>query len=171
MMKLNNLCLLDLRECKISSGGLPAKVLSRLNQLEGLYMTDGIKEYGWLDELNNLSHMKELELTIFKPLEEKFVKNLDKFKILIRMDYCEFLEHASCYNVSELWENVVKECSSILAIGEEDVCSLAKKYKCIEALLVKCDALLLNDVKGMDEFVDHHLENGSLKGVKHLYIT
>lgn len=99
---IGNLCklrLLDLSDCSIGTKPIPANLLSKLSQLEGLYMfsfrssfltadDDERSEHAYarIDELNNMSYLKVLELrTEYQHFhgDPQFVQNLDCFNISI----------------------------------------------------------------------------------------
>ncbi|XP_074269655.1 disease resistance protein At4g27190-like [Silene latifolia] len=144
--KLYKLRLLDMSKCQCKEPRISANVIARLPLLEGLYLVDssftewavmdgtsndtGVSNGADIEDLTKLDFLNVLEIhmrgLIYLPICDQFVKNLDKFQIIVGQEGFK-----------------LQPCQRGLMVSEVDVSQELKKDNCLKALLKKADFLAL----------------------------
>ncbi|KAH9618397.1 hypothetical protein KSS87_022360, partial [Heliosperma pusillum] len=148
--ELCDLRLLDIESCK-GMKRIPAYILSRLSNLEGLYMLNGFDDWGGNhatgSELDTLSHLNVLEMEVSKTQQLLTVNNvqlieqLGKFKIRVRSSNGSHEELPSFRYVLELID--------IDPSSNNGLRALLKKTECL--VLSDCERLTKNLVPELNE--------------------
>ncbi|KAH9614705.1 hypothetical protein KSS87_022179 [Heliosperma pusillum] len=148
--ELCDLRLLDIESCK-GMKRIPANILSRLSNLEGLYMFNGFDDWGGNhasgSELDTLSHLNVLEMEVSKTQQLLTVNNvqlieqLGKFKIRVRSSDGSHEELPSFRYVLELID--------IDPSPNNGLRALLKKTECL--VLSECVRLTKNVVPELNE--------------------
>ncbi|XP_074267311.1 uncharacterized protein LOC141590635 [Silene latifolia] len=144
--KLYKLRLLDMSKCQCKEPRISANVIARLPLLEGLYLVDssftewaitegtsndpGVCNGADIQDLTKLDFLNVLEIhmrgVIYLPICDQFVKNLDKFQIIVGQEGFK-----------------LPPSQRALIVSEVDVSQELEKDNCLKALLKKADFLAL----------------------------
>ncbi|XP_074267309.1 disease resistance protein At4g27190-like [Silene latifolia] len=144
--KLYKLRVLDMSKCRCEQARFPANVIAGLSLLEGLYLVDssftewavaestsndtGVGNGADIDDLTKLEFLNVLEIHIqglkYFPICDQFVKNLNKFQIIVGQEGLKPMP-----------------CQRALMVSEFDVSQELKRDNCLKELLKKADFLAL----------------------------
>ncbi|XP_074288770.1 uncharacterized protein LOC141613923 isoform X2 [Silene latifolia] len=170
--ELYNLRLLDIEGCK-GMKRIPTNILSRLSNLEGLYMLNGFDDWASSNtevddgggsnkasgsELDTLSHLNVLEMEVSKTKQlltinnGELIEQLGKFKLRIRK-----------YDRSHEELPVFRYVLELIDIDPSPNCGL-------RALLKKAECLVLSDCRRLTKNIVPELDEDGFKDLKYLKV-